>query len=448
MCSILLLFLILTVIFDFLHDFSCPYIVEAEIAPTPCTSEASLVFTPERDCITKQTSPVTNQAYSVNPSLKRPEIYRQDRQRNGYTLGKLSLALPSVLEVEQEISYEVPELPCPLEFGREAQYRTQSCAGYQLSVGMVWVGRRLGGESRRWSSRSPSRHHFEQDGTQSVQSPRQRAKGKGKKGKEGKASGKETVGDTTSPFQTPSATGFETWQALDSTGFMPATASVASPFQVTNADGGLQEMAQALRRAYPDITKTPDDVKALLEKADKEAGRLGLKNLQQAAKHLDKAKKHLKEVNDQRKAHRARWLQHVTEGVTMWERQLEEYRRHQATLTDLATRTQTEISTTSRTIQILGAAGTGSALPAIPVPEAPDTIDLEDTDQEEEQLRQKLQTILRSCAHSLGISPDVPPQHAEGLPDAAGKGDEKQEEKPPKRQRSLEPFGAPATPSS
>ena len=229
---------------------------------------------------------------------------------------------------------------------------------------------------------------------------------------------------------------------------MPATASATSPFQVTSADGGLQEMAQALRRAYPDITKTPDDVKALLEKADKEAGRLGLKNLQQAAKHLDKAKKHLKEVNDQRKAHRARWLQHVAEGVTMWERQLEEYRRHQATLTDLATRTQTEISATSRTIQILGAAGTGSALPVIPVPEAPDTIDLEDTDQEEEQLRQKLQTILRSCAQSLGISPEAPPSHADGVPDAVGKGDGKQEEKPPKRQRSLEPFAASATPSS
>lgn len=338
---------------------------------------------------------------------------------------------------------------CHAHWSSGEKHNTEPKAAQATSYRSEWSGWDEGWEeSRRWSSRSPSRHHFEQDGTQSVQSPRQRAKGKGKKGKEGKASGKETVGDTTSPFQTPSATGFETWQALDSTGFMPATASVASPFQVTNADGGLQEMAQALRRAYPDITKTPDDVKALLEKADKEAGRLGLKNLQQAAKHLDKAKKHLKEVNDQRKAHRARWLQHVTEGVTMWERQLEEYRRHQATLTDLATRTQTEISTTSRTIQILGAAGTGSALPAIPVPEAPDTIDLEDTDQEEEQLRQKLQTILRSCAHSLGISPDVPPQHAEGLPDAAGKGDEKQEEKPPKRQRSLEPFGAPATPSS
>ena len=71
-------------------------------------------------------------------------------------------------------------------------------------------------------------------------------------------------------------------------------------------------------------------------------------------------------------------------------------------MTDLATGTQAEISTTSRTIQILGAAGTGSTMPAIPAPEVPDTIELEDTDQEEEQLRQKLQAILRSCVKFLG----------------------------------------------
>ena len=87
-------------------------------------------------------------------------------------------------------------------------------------------------------------------------------------------------------------------------------------------------------------------------------------------------------------------------------------------------------------------------MPAIPAPEVPDTIELEDTDQEEEQLRQKLQAILRSCASSLGISPDVPHPPADKSQDAGGKDEEKQEEKPPKRQRSLEPFGTPAAPSS
>ena len=300
-------------------------------------------------------------------------------------------------------------------------------------------------DNRRWSSRSPSRHRFDQEPEQTVQTPRQRTKGKGKgrKGKEGKSGGKDAPAETTSPFQALPAAGFDAWQQMDSTGFAPQSTSTASPFQLSGSDGGLQEMALALKRAYPDAAKRPEDVQILLDKADKEAGRLGLKNLQQAAKHLDRSKKHLKEVNDQKKAHRAMWLKHITEGIQVWERQLEEYRRHQAMLTDLASRATTEISSTSRAIQLLGAAGTGTALPSIQVPEAAEPLDQgeETADQEEDQLRQKLQAILRSCASSLGVNPEggMPPM--ETKPEAEIAEDGKPEEKASKRPRSLEPFG-------
>jgi len=157
-----------------------------------------------------------------------------------------------------------------------------------------------------------------------VQSPRQRTKGKGKKGKEGKTGGKETAGENTSPFQTPSVR-FRDLACPRFYRFHARNRKCYKPFSGHECGRWTAGNGTSLAKGLPDITKTPDDVKALLEKADKEAGRLGLKNLQQAAKHLDKSKKHLKD--DQRKAHRARWLQHVTEGVKMWERQLEEYRR-------------------------------------------------------------------------------------------------------------------------
>ena len=80
---------------------------------------------------------------------------------------------------------------------------------------------------------------------------------------------------------------------------MPSSLNSGNSFQLLSAEGGMQEMAAALRRAYPEPGKAPEDVQALLDKADKEKGRLGLKNIQQAAKHLDRPKKQLKDVNDQ-----------------------------------------------------------------------------------------------------------------------------------------------------
>ena len=136
------------------------------------------------------------------------------------------------------------------------------------------------------------------------------------------------------------------------------------------------------------------------------------------------------------------WLRHVTEGIKMWETQLDSYRRHQATLTDLAAKAQAEVTSTSRVIQVLGAAGTGASPPQIPVPDATEADDAaeESANLEEEQLRTSLQTVLKACASSLGIAPEVPVAEMEIKSD----GEEKEEEEKNKeRQRSLEPFGGP-----
>ena len=301
------------------------------------------------------------------------------------------------------------------------------------------------------SSRSSSRRRQGPDpAAQQVQTPRSQAKGAGQragkgKGKKSKGKGQHKDGgqDVASPFQMPQPKTLEAWQQLDTTGFMPSSVPSGSPFQVTSAEGGgLQEMAAALRRAYPDPTKTPEDVQGLLDKADKEVSRLGLKNLHQAAKHLDRTKKQLKDVTDQKRSHRSTWLKHLTEGIEMWEKQLDAYRRHQALLADLANKARSEITSTSRVIQVLSSAGTGSTTPLPPMPDATETIEAADeqVDQEEEALRSKLQTVLKACADSLGVLAETPAKEIEI------KSDTEHEEgtegvKPSKRPRSLEPFG-------
>lgn len=292
-----------------------------------------------------------------------------------------------------------------------------------------------------WKSRSSSRHQ-----ATNPPAPRDHSVGahKGRGGgraKKGKGKGKSTTSQLLSPFVPQSGKGFTPWTEMDSTGFLPTSTNLSSPFQMAQLDAGQQEMAAALRRAYPDPDKVPEDVQAMLDKADKETGRLGLKNLHQAAKHMDRAKKQLKEVNDHKKAHRAMWLKQLTEGIKLWESQLDSYRGHQATLADLATRAQTEITTTSRVIQVLGAAGTGSAPPQLPPPEPADAITeaAEDTNAEEEKLRTSLQNVLKACANSLGIAQEVQtlPQHVQQINSDE---DQEEEEKNKKRQRSLEPF--------
>ena len=111
----------------------------------------------------------------------------------------------------------------------------------------------------------------------------------------------------------------------------------------------------------------------------------------------------------------------------MWETQLDSYRRHQAALTDLATKAQAEVTSTSKVIQVLGAAGPSATPPPIPVPDAVDTVDVteESANQEEEQLRTSLQTVLKACASSLGITPDATLTEMEIKSDGEEKEDEK-----------------------
>ena len=197
-----------------------------------------------------------------------------------------------------------------------------------------------------------------------------------------------------------------------------------------------QEWVEHLRKAYPDPSTMPADTKALLEKADQEIGRAGIKNLHQATKHLGKAKKHLSEVTEHRRAHRALWMSHLAAGIQMWEAQLEDFRKRQALLTEQAVRARAEITSTNQIIQQLSSRAAGSTTPAI-IPSVPEEEAVEDTaDKEEEGLRLKLQNVLKTCANSLGLDLE-PPKTIEV---AAIEEEDENEEKRQKRPRSLEPF--------
>ena len=216
---------------------------------------------------------------------------------------------------------------------------------------------------------------------------------------------------------------------------MPSSSFTSSPF-ATLTHTEKQEWAEQLRKAYPDPSTMPEETKILLEKADQETGRLGIKNLHQATKVLGKAKKHLSEVMEQKRAHRALWMTHLSNGVQLWEQQLKDFQNHQTLLTEQAGKARVEITTTSHIIQQLSS--TAGTAPAPPTPITADAEEVEETtDKEEESLRKQLQGVLRNCASSLGLEltsnkETEPPEEEDNMEDA---------DKRAKRPRSMEPFG-------
>lgn len=295
--------------------------------------------------------------------------------------------------------------------------------------------------SSRSSSRSSAR--YRQDGGGQAQPSQQKpiqkgkkGKGKGKKGtKHGMPQSQGGVAEQVSPFQQGDS--FAPWTQMDVSQFTPATAPPSSPFasqMPASTTSEKQEMVEHLRKAYPDPAKMPEDTKLFIEKTEQETGRMGIKNLHQATKYLGKVKKHLEEVTDQRRAHRSLWMTHLSNGIKMWEKQLEDFRRHQATLTEQAGKARSEITATNRIIQQLSNATAGG--PSMPPPSA--SVEVEEipedpADKEEEVLRKQLQGVLQSCAGSLGL--DVDQKAIEIKED-----DKVDEEKRSKRPRSLEPF--------
>ena len=261
-------------------------------------------------------------------------------------------------------------------------------------------------------------------------------KGKAGKTKKGKGTGKGKAQDQESPFKEDAAK-ITPWASMDATAFTPSTSLSPNPFAAAGHSGLIaekQEWMDALRKAYPDPNSMPEETKMLVEKTEREYGRRGIKNLHQASTYLGKVKDHLGEVQDHKRAHRALWMKHLAAGIQIWEKQLEEYRRHQAFLTDQASKARNEITATSRIIQQLSHTAGGSA----PAPSITPTPEVEEVaDKEEEGLKQQLQSVLRSCASSLGMELDA----AKLIEVEDGDEQPKEEDKPPKRQRSLEPFG-------
>ena len=227
---------------------------------------------------------------------------------------------------------------------------------------------------------------------------------------------------------------------------MPQGPSLSSQ-QAIDAVAQKREVVQALRAAYPDSANTPEDTKELIdkmekdiEKLEKENSKATTKNLHSATKALGKAQKTLTEALEAKRDHRLRWTKHIANAAKTWENQLHEYRQQQATFQEVATKARSDIEHARSAIQSLSTKATSATLASMP-PITPISAETEDTaidvDQEAESVQQQLQSILQSCAASIGVEVTTAGPTETNLEMA----DDSLDPGTKKRMRSLEPFG-------
>eukprot|EP00435_Cladocopium_sp_Y103_P009274 s5488_g2.t1 len=295
-----------------------------------------------------------------------------------------------------------------------------------------------------WEGQATPRKHAQsprgRQPTQQDQSPRSRAKGKGKA--KGKSKRQDADIQAGHPFGKGSFASMPPWPTWD------VTEAGISPFQ-SNAQSStpaadpidlssMQEAATHLRLAYKDPDSRPPEVQSFIERAEREANRSNIKSLHATTRGLDKAQKALQDAVTAKKEHRLHWTKHVSEGIKVWEAQLESYRVHQANLSEHAAKARAEITAARRNIQLLSDRAVTEGSAAIPQPiraEAEDAVvDVLD-DPDEQKLRKQLQGVLNACASSLGISVDQASEE-KGVQEILSDNDE---DKPSKRPRSAEP---------
>jgi len=141
------------------------------------------------------------------------------------------------------------------------------------------------------------------------------------------------------------------WPSLEgaSQNLMPSIAMASNPSTIEQL-AQKKECVAALRVAYPDVSAAPAETKELIEKMDKDIERLETennkfvtKNIHSATISLGKAQKTLNETMEAKKAHRNRWIKHITEAVTTWQAQSQEYQKQQAAFQEVATKARLDV---------------------------------------------------------------------------------------------------------
>ena len=462
MCSFLLLFLILIIGFDFLQDSIVELYPETAIAPSTCfgqTHVALALQAGESSQPAGSTAPLLDTCWA---SFQRPIIFEEDQHRDQEAVqnhgdGIIPMAMHSLPAYQQESGGKMCDLWSPLVNRYSPQYRTQSAQGdgVQRCLAATDVAVRLGRRLERLAmpfksfaepvqkSTSPS-DLTEPEGAQkqrqgSGQAQAQRcrlecAKHRGTEHLQYLAFHALDSNNATMAFSgrddaEPDAGSSYTDQFQQSGAISPETGMCCG---APSCLSGHQLCSTGDPRTHQKKDKD-------IDRLEKDNSKFVTKNLHAATTMLGKAQKMLTEALESKKIHRTRWIKHITEAVTTWQAQLQDYQKQQATFHAAATKARADIETARKEIQALSVKASQATLAAMP-PIAAVSAEQEegntDADTEEEKLQSQLQSVLQTCAEALNV--EAPQQVSE--PEDMTMEDGEREKK---RLRSMQPFGVP-----
>ena len=160
------------------------------------------------------------------------------------------------------------------------------------------------------------------------------------------------------------------------------------------------EMAQALREAYPDPKSRPENVRRMLEKADKHTSKHLTSALHKTTDALDKARSTLRGLQQAQVKHRNSWLNHLKTVMEGLEKQMKSFDEQQEDYTKRVAHARRDIAVSRREIQRLNTQAATASLPEtiIDEEEAETTLEI---DQEERDLRAQVNEVLTKCVQAL-----------------------------------------------
>ena len=466
MCSFLLVLLLFVVTFSTLQDSVTHWCPEEETAATKSGRQKSLVFAPHWLCAIDQTCTPTHQENPWETPLQGSAVSQNhpEAHHNGHSR-PIPMEVHAVPTHQQKSCDPLRSLQsrldnrCATSTGAQAadvsSHCVQRCMADNASLRLGTMGR-VGSQRQvlelanasRWSSKSFS---FTEH-AQFAKSQRPKRKGIRQDQEERQSKNDRIPAIRRERCRKPQHIALRTAGSGDACLdkhrriHWKQYAFCHNDLQPNTAEQLAQkkECVAALRAAYPDGNTIPSETKDLIDKMDKdiekiekENNKFVTKNIHSATKSLGKAQKALTETLEAKKAHRTRWIKHITEAVTTWQEQLKEYQKQQASLQEVITKAKEDIELARSAIQTLSSTASQAMLASMP-PITPVTAEQEDgateADKEEEKLQGQLQTVLQDCAAVLTRECTTPTLDVEDLTmDDA--------ERDKKRQRSMEPFG-------
>ena len=264
-----------------------------------------------------------------------------------------------------------------------------------------------------------------------LQSPRQRSasrrtrrkgKGKGKQGEVQEAPGAGAPSFPSLPVSPFTATGSYT------------AATSTSPWATEKAGehaSANQELIQAVRKAYPDPSGMPSELKDILDKTESQEMKKITSDLHKSTAALGRATRQLQELQESKMQHRQKWMLHLTASLEAWKTQMESYDKQQHQFKTLIQQATAELHAARKSIQQLNAkAAHDKPLETLPeestVVTAASAASDAPVDAEEQALRAQMQTLIAGTA-KLALPDVVEVVDVEESPNPAAK-----------RQRSME----------